>query len=504
MGFLHLDFSGSRCARLLVLATALGLMVSCSKDAKKKTVLNADPDGLEQLEAVDPNPEPEALEEIVSNPTPTEVEESFDDSSVVSFLGYHDFTLSRSPNEMLIREDKFRGQMQMLRDAGIEVISMEKFLQWRRREAPLPKNCVVITADDGWREVHTYMLPIMKEFGYPFTVFIYTNFLDSGGRTLTQAQVEEIMGAGGTIGSHSVSHRDMNRVKLGKQSVSFGQFERMRTAYSKGLEELDQGASSVQVEGVRRSRAAVEAKLGELAEALKDYDEWIIDELQTSKQILETKFGVPVETFAYPYGPYNDRIVKLAMDAGYEALITVNGAKANFETPLGEIPRFIIHGGDDRNWRMATSFGGAGGLDGEGDLLKPRETADGIPEEVLIKVSPAEGEVVANRQPLIQFDYSKLDGVEPTSLSMRVGGFGTVPAILDEGAKILSWQVPRKLRNDTCQVQVSLKQGGKSQRVAWSFAIDKLVLYTPDYDEQFQGAVVDDAVPKAIPVGSAN
>ncbi len=102
---------------------------------------------------------------------------------------------------------------------------------------------------DGGR-LHTYMLPIMKEFGYPFTVFLYTNFLDGGGRTLTQSQVEETWGHGGTIGSHSVSHRDLNRVKIGKQSVSFGQFERMRTAYSKGLEELDAGASTVQVEGI--------------------------------------------------------------------------------------------------------------------------------------------------------------------------------------------------------------------------------------------------------------
>ena len=87
---------------------------------------------------------------------------------------------------------------------------------------------------------------------------------------------------------------------------------------------------------------------------------------------------------------------------------------------------------------------------------------------------------------------------------MRVGGFGKVPALLDDEAKVLSWQVPRKLRNDTCAVQVTLRQAGKQRRVAWEFTIDMLALYTPVYDEKYPQAVPDDAVPKAIPVGRSN
>ncbi len=186
------------------------------------------------------------------------------------------------------------------------------------------------------------------------------------------------------------------------------------------------------------------------------------DELETSKEDPRGKFKVQSRPSPIPTDPYNDRIIKLAMDVGYEALITVNGAKANFETPLGEIPRFIIHGGDDRNWRMATSFGGSGGLDGEGDLLNPRETADGSREEVLVKVLPAEGEVIANRQPLIQFDYSKIGwgGADRAWRCVSVG-LARCRRSSMRGAKLLSWQVPRKLRNETCQVQVTLRQGGK-------------------------------------------
>ena len=498
----------SRALTLLFLILAAMIAVGCSKTATKKKVVKKDAEQAEELAAVDPNPEPAALEEVIETPAEPEPEPEpeleVDETSIISVLGYHDFTKSRKPDEMLMREDKFRKQMQLLKDANIKVVSLDDVVAWRRKERDLPKRCVVITADDGWREVHTYMMPILKEFEYPFTVYLYTNFLDGGGRSLSQAQVEDIMAAGGTIASHSISHRDMNRVKIGKENVSFGRFDRLRTAFNKGLEELDKGADIVTVEGVKRSRATVEAKLKELADSLAKYDEWIIEELKVSKDILEEKFKVQVKSFAFPYGPYNDRIVMHAMELGYETLVTVNGAKTNFETPLGEIPRFIIHGGDDRNWNLATSFKGSGGLEGDGNLLNPRAAEGGdadpeAPKEKLVKVTPAEGELIADRQPTIEFDFSKLEGVEPTSLEMRVGGFGEVPATLDSEKKIFSWKVPRKLRNDTCSVQVTLRQAGKQRRVAWSFSIDKLVLYTPDYTEKFPAEELP-AVPKAIPV----
>ncbi len=68
MGILH-DSQLSPCrASLLALVGVLGLLVSCSKDATKKAIIKPDADGTEMLEAIDPNPEPEALEEVVVDP----------------------------------------------------------------------------------------------------------------------------------------------------------------------------------------------------------------------------------------------------------------------------------------------------------------------------------------------------------------------------------------------------------------------------------------------------
>ena len=496
------DLIWLRCVLAAPLLLVILFSASCSKDAKKKDDLsNANEEAEEQLEAVDPNPEPAELAEEIE--PEAEPDPGVDETSLVSFLGYHDFTETRTPTEMRIRKDKFRKQMQMLKDANVEVISIDDYLAWRRGEINIPKRCVVITADDGWREVHSHALPILKEFGYPFTVYLYTNFLDAGGRTLSQEQVEEIMANGGTIGSHSINHRDMNQINLGTRSMSYGQFERTRTAYNKGLEALDAGAEQglklVEVNGVKMSRPNIEKRLKEMAAALEVYDEKINAELLVSKETLERKFKTPVKTFAYPYGPYNDRIIKKAFEIGYEAMITVNGAKANFESALGEIPRFIVHGGDDRNWNMATNFGGSGGLDSEGDLLNPGEDDEGVPKEVLVRVTPANGELIGDRQPRIIFDFTKLEGVDTSTLKMQIGGFGTVPATLNAEKTTFSWQLTRKLRNETCSVQVSFQQNGKPRRVAWVFSIDKVELYTPNYRERYEKDK-EEPIRRAIPV----
>ena len=48
--------------------------------------------------------------------------------------------------------------------------------------------------------------PILKEFGYPYTLFLYKNYVDGGGKALTTPMIQEMINAGATIGSHSVSH----------------------------------------------------------------------------------------------------------------------------------------------------------------------------------------------------------------------------------------------------------------------------------------------------------
>ena len=52
-------------------------------------------------------------------------------------------------------------------------------------------------------------MPILKEFEFPFTIFLYKKYVGIGGRSLTHQEIRELMAAGATVGSHSVSHISM-------------------------------------------------------------------------------------------------------------------------------------------------------------------------------------------------------------------------------------------------------------------------------------------------------
>jgi peptidoglycan/xylan/chitin deacetylase (PgdA/CDA1 family) len=140
----------------------------------------------------------------VATPTPPP---AVDRSAKVIVFCYHRF--EDNPRDSLaIAPNEFRTQMKELKDNGIVVIPMKDMLAWRRGEKSIPPKSAVITIDDGYVSGYEVAWPILKEFGYPFTMFIYTNYVGAGGKSISWAQLEQMRDAGVDIESHTVSHHD--------------------------------------------------------------------------------------------------------------------------------------------------------------------------------------------------------------------------------------------------------------------------------------------------------
>ena len=77
---------------------------------------------------------------------PAAAEAPKDDGVQISVLGYHDFTVDEEETEMRIRADKFRKQMELIKQLGITVISLEDFHAWKQGKKKLPEKCMMITA----------------------------------------------------------------------------------------------------------------------------------------------------------------------------------------------------------------------------------------------------------------------------------------------------------------------------------------------------------------------
>lgn len=214
-----------------------------------------------------------------------------DDGIRVSILGYHDLADNLPETAMRIHTSKFRRQMEAIRQSGLKVLTLQEFTAWKKGDAKIPESCILITFDDGWKSVYTDAYPILKEFGFPFTIFLYKNYVDGGGKALTLPMIQEMTANGASVGSHSVSHPYPLTVK------SF-------------------------------------RKKGPDA-----YDAYLRKEIGESKRFLESKFPVKVTTYAYPGGFFTEEMPVLGKEFGYDFMFTVLPGKIKRSLPDDRLPR---------------------------------------------------------------------------------------------------------------------------------------------------------------------
>ncbi len=355
-----------------------------------------------------------------------------DDGVRVSVIGYHDFSETAPETAMRIRTSKFRKQMELIKQSGIVVITMEDFTAWKKGSKQLPEKCIVLTFDDGWKSVYTDAYPILKEFGFPFTVFLYKDYVDGGGKALTSGMIQEMMAHGANIGSHSVSH-----------------------------------PYPVTVKSYR--------KKGPVA-----YDGYLRKEMGESKIFLESKFSTKVSTYAYPGGYFTEEMLTLGKEFTYDFMFTVLPGKVKKSLPDETLPRYIILGNYDKTFELATSF-----RDGQSIPGSVGGAASAAPQTTPFPVLPGPGVIINTRLPEISADLSSVPDLDPKSLVMKVAGFGEVPATFVPETGKFSWLVNRRLRLPSCQVSISWKDlAGKAAEVPlrWSFQVDLESAYLPDGD----------------------
>lgn len=349
-----------------------------------------------------------------------------DDGVRVSILGYHDFSRTLKETEMRINTDKFRRQMQALKDQGIPVVSMGDFQAWKRGEKSLPPRVALITIDDGWLSVYTDAFPILKEFGYPFTLFLYTKYIDVGGKSMSSKMIKEMQAHGATIGCHSHTHPYPGTVRKYK------------------------------------------------AKGVDAYKAFLDSEMLQSKKKLESDYSQKVTTYCYPGGFHTPEMFDFARTHQYQHLFTVLPGKIKRNTDDMTLPRYIILGTHDHIFTLATEFPGT---------AMDTSTNRGVAKQkVAYPVLPEPGMKIHSRTPTISANLSDVSDLNPASLVMRVAGFGEVPAVYDEQQKTFSWKANRRLRMDSCQVSITWKNtAGKlvESPLRWSFGIDREAAYQP-------------------------
>lgn len=192
-------------------------------------------------------------------------------------LMYHNIDVppkgARIPN-LYVTPRMFRFQMWYLRTAGFTVLPIQDLLA-AVAAGDTSRNMAAITFDDGYKDFHANAYPVLKHYGYPSTVYVVS----------------------GSIGKVNVW--DAKNESVEKQLMDWDSL-------------IEVSRNNVQIGSHTRTHPLLTTLSGE---ALKD-------ELDGSRQELESRLDRPVEHFCYPYGDQNDTVKQAVKNAGYRSAVT--------------------------------------------------------------------------------------------------------------------------------------------------------------------------------------
>ena len=213
----------------------------------------------------------------------------------VPVLCYHRFGPAAA--EMTVTTPVLIEQLNFLRDHGYTVIPLQTLIDFELgKGAPPPPRSVVITVDDGHRSVYDVLLPLVREYRIPVTLFIYPSAISNASYAMTWDQIRELRDTGlFTVQSHTYWHPNFKQEK---------------------------------------KRLSPE-----------QYRKFVDSQLRRSRAVLEKRVGGTVNVLAWPFGIYDAELMEQARLAGYVAAFSIDGRQTNQGDEPQALPRFLMTNG---------------------------------------------------------------------------------------------------------------------------------------------------------------
>lgn len=209
-------------------------------------------------------------------------------SHALVVLQYHHID-DNTPAVTSTRPAVFKEHLQLLQNSQLQVVDLKTALEQIKHDSAAPINQVAITFDDAYLSIYQNAWPLLKEAGFPFTVFVNPKQIDAKIKNMMSwEQLKELQDHGAIIANHTQRHPYL-------------------IEYSGNL------------------------------------DGYLDVEINTAEKRLQEKLGVSHKLFAYPYGEFNLEIAQWLKEQGYTAFGQQSGAIGN-KTHQQALPRYPAGG----------------------------------------------------------------------------------------------------------------------------------------------------------------
>ena len=215
----------------------------------------------------------------------------------VPILLYHRFGPTAADG-MTVTTQLFASHLEYLAKNGYTVIPLRKLIDFYLKKIPaLPPQSVVIVTDDAHKSVYTDMLPLVRKYSVPVTLFIYPSAVSNATYAMTWDELRALKKTGlFDFQSHTYWHPNFmkERKKLGPA----------------------------------------------------DFEKLVNTQLKKPLGKIEQELGARPDMLAWPFGIYDDYLTGKARQAGYIAAFTIERRRACSQDGLLKLPRYLLINAD--------------------------------------------------------------------------------------------------------------------------------------------------------------
>jgi peptidoglycan/xylan/chitin deacetylase (PgdA/CDA1 family) len=219
--------------------------------------------------------------------------------ATVPILMYHvinpPIASARYPG-LYVPQQEFAAQMEALKAAGWHAVTLDELQANWTRGVPLgPGKPIVLSFDNGYQSQYTNALPVLKRLGWVGVENIQLTGLPPSQGGLTDAQVRGLLASGWELDTQGISHADL--ITLSPEELQY--------------------------------------------------------QVATAREILQHRYGVPINWFCYPSGHYDSTVIAAVRSAGYVGSTTVVPGWASRSEDPYRLPRLRVLGGTSPSGLLA-------------------------------------------------------------------------------------------------------------------------------------------------------
>ncbi len=257
----------------------------------------------------------------------------------------------------------FRRRLEIIRRCGIQVLPLAQALD-QVQKGNFSQPSLALTFDDGWQDFHSLAWPILRDFGYPATVY-QTSFYSAYNRPVFDTAVSyllwkgrgrdirlgEVTGISKTIALDSeLSIRSATAAVLDRTSrskltaddkdqvlvhiaakvgVDYEQFLLSRTLHlmnAAELSEISEDGADVQLHTHRHDVPSTK--------------QHFLEEITTNRKWIEAATGKTATHFCYPNGTHRPEFEEWLRDANIESATTCEPGIVSRNSGMFRLPRF--------------------------------------------------------------------------------------------------------------------------------------------------------------------